>query len=326
MIEPGLKSVIRKNISEKQTFAVIRLPGDNPRIIFPHGKERFVITDWRGNSYSLDAPYHDVPEGTVEKETPKEDYLNQLNSLIGSLQMTPDRKIVLSRVINFNDKKVDWTEVAEDLWDNFPGAVGFLFYTPGTGFWLGATPETLFKTDAKGNFFTHALAGTKYIDEPWDKKNREEQKFVSDFIYSILESENLDFEKGETGDLVYGNLKHLNTSFTGKLPANYDITPLLNRLSPTPAVAGFPRGFALDKLENIERHDRKCYSGYITVTDENGSSSFVTIRCINFDIDRRESAIYVGGGITALSDALKELEETERKASRLLSLLKKHSV
>lgn len=65
----------------------------------------------------------------------------------------------------------------------------YLCHTPASGTWLGSTPEILLSGHGK-EWHTVALAGTmpmqnEVMPTDWDKKNREEQGYVADYIRRI---------------------------------------------------------------------------------------------------------------------------------------------
>ena len=74
-------------------------------------------------------------------------------------------------------------------------------------------------------------------------------------------------------------------------------------------------------LEN-EDYDRKYYTGYlgpVNLEKDESANLFVNLRC--FKYSSSEAQIFVGGGITASSDAKKEWEETQFKSRTILDVL-----
>lgn len=311
MIDRSLKCRIEKLLEIGESFAAVRLPGEDVVLLVGDSLSNFSVTPWIGGNYSR------MP---VETPTPEDIYREQLSTLIERLK-SRGGKTVLSRVIGVRNNSVNWTDVAENLWELFPDTFGYLFFTPHTGAWLGASPEILMKTFLDGSFTTHALAGTLHINDEWDEKNKNEQHLVEEYIESVLRNFGCTFEKDGPKSLRYGNLKHLSTVYNGFFPDGCDSGAILKELAPTPALAGFPKSQALEDIASLERHDRQCYGGYITLKTDNGSFSFVTIRCIHFDPTSGKGAIYVGGGITPQSDVSAEMKETSVKASPILEII-----
>jgi len=94
---------------------------------------------------------------------------------------------------------------------------------------------------------------------------------------------------------------------------------LIEKLHPTPALAGLPKQKAIELIHKSEHHDREYYGGYIGPFAPNDFHYFVNLRSMKFD--SYKCRIFVGGGI--VSDSVPESEwlETEAKSKTLLSLL-----
>ena len=111
-------------------------------------------------------------------------------------------------------------------------------------------------------FRTMALAGTKDISDPtpWDIKNIKEHNIVIKYILSVMEANGIKTHYGKTRGRMAGNVAHLFTPIDG-VPANesegIDIEVLLNDLSPTPALCGFPKQKTLDFIRG-ESHRARC--------------------------------------------------------------------
>lgn len=254
--------------------------------------------------------------------TREDDYIRSLSQLVPQLKDT-GRKTVVSTALCGSSQGVDWVSVAEDLFDRFPTAYGFFYYTPETGFWLGASPETLLQY-SDGEFGTMALAGTRLtgIQEAWDDKNTAEHEYVRRYICGVFESCGLEAVCGPKQSLAYGKIEHLCTPVSARGPVD-KFLPLLNGLHPTPAMCGYPTEAAKRDIAAIEHHPRQCYSGYILIGGkENPRKAFVNLRCVHFGSE--SWCVYAGGGIVGTSDPAEEWSETRRKASALLSLIGKY--
>ena len=97
---------------------------------------------------------------------------------------------------------------------------------------------------------------------------------------------------------------------------------MIAQLHPGPAISGYPKSTAIEKIEEIEAHDRELYTGYLGPLNIEGESSlFINLRCMK--VYRDSYDLFVGGGLTKDSDAHSEWEETELKAKTLLNILNK---
>lgn len=233
-----------------------------------------------------------------------------------------DGKTVYSRVLAGDNPDLDIAAAAEELFDRFPGTFRFLYYTPETGCWLGASPETLLDADtSRGTFSTAAFAGTRPINlasQPWDEKNLRENLFVADFFRERFTSLGLPYSISRPTTVDYGPVQHLCRDISGTLGA--PVSRIIDAINPTPALCGTPSEEAIADISEFEPQPRLCYGGFVAVASGSRYRAFVNLRCARIAPDGRFN-IYAGGGITALSDPRAEFRETTAKASVLLSIL-----
>ncbi len=261
--------------------------------------------------------------------TTKEDYLQQVAGLVARIKNGEARKVVLSRV---RDKMLP-TGFSPDLFfellqQSYPNAFVYLFYLPGNGIWAGATPETLLKKEVE-YFETMALAGTQKLSGkngpvPWEKKEKEEQAFVSVFVEEQIKKTGIKtYEKQPAETILAGRLAHICTRF--RFPAETlkgKTGRFVNLLHPTPAVCGLPKEAAWQLIGETENHQRRFYTGFIGPWQVRGTSKlFVNLRCAEFT--EKKMLLYTGGGLTADSNPEKEWQETEDKSATLLSVVEK---
>ena len=319
---PEIRQFIGRALADGIAFAVYRMPGDLERLVTDDRSTLFTVNPWRGLSSGNivigrdgGCTIPDMPSVSTDHDT----YVADIEALVARLRRRGG-KTVISRVAVGDAHNIDWARVAEELFDAFPHAFCHLFYTPRTGAWLGATPEVLLDIAADGRLSTMALAGTVAADSEWDAKNRDEHRIVVDYIVDRLQQLGCAPEVGDTGSLPYAAIKHLYTPVSGLMPDHMSAARILDVLSPTPAVAGYPCDDAFADIAAIERHERGCYAGYVAVTDPAGTHAYVNLRCVRFDPAGRY-CIYAGGGITADSDAETEWRETEAKSRTLLDII-----
>lgn len=258
----------------------------------------------------------DFPQLSVQSSTDKADYLTGVDNVIAALRQRGG-KTVISRIISGIKPHISWGEVAARLFDRFPAHCCYIFSHPATGTWLGATPELLLRFDSESlDFDTMALAGTKHPGDKWDNKNIEEQQMVADFIVDTLRHLSSRINVGLTETLLSGNIEHLCTPISGKIRPGVKFRDIVSELSPTPALAGFPRSNALDEIAHTEKHSRRMYGGVLVLRQGPRTTGFVTLRCMQ--ISGNHYSIYTGSGITAKSVAEAEWRETLDKATPLL--------
>ena len=269
-------------------------------------------------------PKKNVPDTVPVGEIGKDIYIKQAERVISALRSGKIRKAVLSRVKqSFCDPYKKVPEWFNGLCETYPDAFVFLVSIPGETLWMGATPETFLRCSASC-IQTMSLAGTKRKDDfsEWGEKDREEQRIVTEYIESCFRNI-VGTEPLISGPELRqaGVVSHLCTMFTlNKSLSPGEISRLINALHPTPAVGGFPLREALKRICEIENRERRYYAGYLGPVYGNGQFDlFVNLRSMELFRDRVE--LHVGGGLTALSDADSEWNETEIKSRTLLNLI-----
>ncbi|MDE6301389.1 MAG: chorismate-binding protein [Muribaculaceae bacterium] len=326
LIKDKTRNEVIRLLGEGADFMLYRLPGRTPKLVTARKPKVDVrIIPWNTHLSDAIVP-DDTAEATFElpSETPEQYYLESLEKIISRLKQRGRAKTVISRVIAGCNPECDWVDIADCLWQKYPDTFGYLFYTSGTGGWVGATPEKLLFTFSPDTFTTCALAGTLPTDVEWNRKNYDEQQMVADFIKDTLTRLGLRFEENGPRTLRYGAIKHLMTNFRGVMDnPEMQIPVLLDSLAPTPALAGLPREDALADIADTELHRRGCYGGYIYVGDDTRVYTFVTIRCAQFDPRDGRWAVYAGGGITPASVPADEWAETCAKSDTLVRLIRK---
>lgn len=270
---------------------------------------------------SLDA----LPSGVIGENEPaydfkefsRKEYEDYVKATVECLKGDLKRKIVTSRRLILKPL-TDAGSVFDALCEAFPDTFVFFISTEVFGTWISATPELLLRK--RGSCLeTMALAGTRLArgdSYPWDEKNIREQEIVTDYISEIFKANGIVPSVGKIKTRRAGIVEHLMTPVTGSMQSEGNqLLYLLHRLSPTPALSGFPREEALSLIQSFEG-DRALYGGYAGPVDSNGDFSFyVIIRCAT--LSASSSVLFAGGGVTALSQPEAEWEETENKFSTL---------
>lgn len=268
------------------------------------------------------------PNKEVVFESSRDEYMQSCKNMIGRIKSGEAGKVVLSRIEQVENRKEKHpADVLIDLKDKNPQAFCYLFFTPQTGLWTGATPETLMAVD-EDTIKTMALAGTRphrpedSATKPWPEKEIAEQQYVSDFIREELNKLGIhEMMISPSYTSPAGNIEHIRTDFVIRKSDNVgDSGKILNALHPTPAVCGFPKEKALNIIQHIEKHDRAYYSGFLGPVNLQGDTRlFVNLRCAKAESEN--FLVFVGGGITADSVPESEWEETELKASALEKII-----
>ncbi|MEZ5197568.1 MAG: isochorismate synthase [Bacteroidales bacterium] len=254
----------------------------------------------------------------------KNEYLEQSETFIRSFNKDFTKAVLSRAQIENKPENFDAGSFFINLQKAYPNAFCHLINIPGTGCWTGASPETLLRIDDT-NAQTISLAGTQPFQEKnirWQEKELEEQQIVTDYIERVFKKlEIKNYKKEKVQNLQAGNAVHLATTFSfDKSIVENQLGQFISELHPTPAVCGLPKEKALDLILQTEKHNREYYAGFCgPINHEDKTNLFVNLRCMKILPDKL--ALFVGGGLTAKSDALKEWEETSLKANTLMNIL-----
>lgn len=253
----------------------------------------------------------------VPEEQEKKHYIEAFERFITPLQKKKFQKLVLSRTaVQHTGDDFSPIRAFIHACNSYPRMMIYLCHTPASGTWLGSTPEILLSGHQQ-EWQTVALAGTmpmqnEIMPTEWDKKNRQEQGYVADYIRRIVKKfGNKLTEKGPYTARA-GQLVHLKTDFRFLLKNTDHLGDFIQELHPTPAVCGLPKEDAFRFILENEGYDRSYYSGFIGWLDpESGTDLYVNLRCM--EIKSCEITLYAGGGILASSVGEDEWEETGEK-------------
>lgn len=332
-------------ISSGKSFFMYRSPGTSYYIC---GSSNHVVKDLRLSGFVvgmflpgmpiITIPFEDKEISNQETSYPDEkifnfpesstsfsSYSTEVNEIVNAIKAGKGNKVVAARVI-IRKEPLNLKDKFHLLCEKYPRAYIFCFYTPITGCWIGASPELLLESKS-GILSSMALAGTRKTTShrnenekkklEWDSKNIEEQHIVSEYIVKTFLKYRLNPEISETFTKQSGNIEHIcNNIKAGNSLNKSDFQSFLSSLSPTPALCGYPKEFALEMIKKYENFDRGCYGGFCGPYHNIGDFCFnVILRCMA--IEKERQVIFVGGGITSHSVVETEWLETELKAQSI---------
>jgi len=228
-------------------------------------------------------------------------------------------KVIAARN-RFVEKSPDLDLVAlfESLVSNLGYSYSYLFYSPETGVWIGATPEVLMQKSGH-KLRTMSLAGTKKDSMQWTSKEIEEQEIVTDFISSELYKLGAKkVEIKEKRELHSSHIQHLCNDIIADV-GNIDSSAIALSLHPTPAISGFEKPKALQFIEENEGISRASYAGFLGLMGKSEAELYVNLRCLR--VGNTHLELFAGAGITKDSVAHKEYQETDEKLQTLLQFL-----
>jgi len=305
----------------EEAFAFAPFDMTEKTVIIPFNKAKCY-------TFSLKGVIKDFREITLknhklESSLSQEGYTALIEKAKAKIAANNLQKVVISRRIKLDFDKENTTLVFLKLLKKYPSAFTYFWQHPKVGVWLGATPEKLLSVN-ENKLETMALAGTQVANNEsdliWKSKEKQEQQFVTDYISKALSDIKLPLKTGKPFNLKAGNLWHICTKITGTLTHNSAIKNLIEALHPTPAVAGLPKQKAIAFILENEQYNRSYYTGFLGILNKkNESKLFVNLRCMQ--IESQKAFVYVGGGITADSNAESEWHETSANSQTLLQLL-----
>ena len=327
---PKINTISIEDLDNKQGFVIASFESAKTGEVILLNDD-FVIKDQRGlsefNDYLSTLPELKSISNITNHQLSKNEYFEKAQYFISKIKSGKFKKIVLSRVLVMEiANAINYSKFFDELCEKYQNTFVYFLYTPETGIWSGATPETLLKKE-NNRVETMAVAGTRllsdYESEPeWDEKEKEEQQLVSTYIENLLSELGVkDYEIKGPETIVAGNIVHLKTSFSINLEFLKDrLGIFIKGLHPTPAVCGLPKADAYHLIEKAETHKRKLYTGFIGPWNlDKESKLFVNLRCAEFT-DNKILA-YVGGGLTKDSIPADEWQETKNKSRTLLSVV-----
>jgi len=319
------------DITNESGFILAPFQSENFPIVVIPDKEK--LTGWEFELAEfpkpLNATSHVYKNTNLNNyEVSFEEYASQIDTIKENFRLGNGTKVVLSRIkvlCDINYKELP--EMFEALVELYPHAFVYLLYTPQSGVWIGATPETLLQID-NSSFSTMALAGTKAylsqsVETKWAEKEIKEQEHVVSHVRQKLTEGGYKYDESLRETSRAGNVVHLKTLFTGKLNSyNSEWKKLVNLLYPTPAICGNDDENTLQIIRNVEKHNREYYAGIIGPFGKNGNTDlFINLRCMK--IANNLAILFAGGGILNESVAEKEWEETELKFNTLIQVIQK---
>ncbi|MGB5226643.1 MAG: isochorismate synthase [Eudoraea sp.] len=274
--------------------------------------------EYQIREYKFDTPNF----GTISGDG-REYHIEIVNRGIKEIKNNKFKKVVLSRkiVVPNNSSPI---QIFRKVLDSYPDAFCYFWYHPKIGLWIGATPELLFLKQ-NSTLVTMSLAGTKKSTNPdkpsWGTKEKEEQDMVTQHIVQELRTYVPDLSIGKVNSVRAGNLWHLRTKIWGTV-GDLELKSIIQALHPTPAICGFPVTEAEAFINRNENYDREFYTGFLgelNIDNDKTSHLFVNLRCMQIKED--SAFLYIGGGITANSNAQQEWIETVDKSETMLNMI-----
>lgn len=290
----------------------------NKNFYIPENKSELLKVEW---TFADELVFENQIE--IDENETKEQFQNLVSKGIEAIENQLFQKVVLSRKESVFVPNFDLISTFEKLVYCYKSAFVYCFFHPKVGTWLGASPEQLIKAN-KNQFETIALAGTQKVIEnqevTWQKKEKEEQQFVTDYIVSKLISAGSDIHVSDAVSVRAGNLWHIKTNISGTFKNRLDLKKVIELLHPTPAVCGVPKETSKSFILENELYDRSFYTGFLGELNMDFESDlYVNLRCMQ--LQDNYAHLYMGCGITKDSIPEKEWNESKNKSMTMKKIL-----
>jgi para-aminobenzoate synthetase component I len=200
---------------------------------------------------------------------------------------------------------------------------------------LSASPEQFLTVTHAGAVSTRPIKGTRpRSQEPGQdaalraelaasEKERAENLMIVDLMRNDLSRVAALGSVAVTGLLdveSYAHVHQLVSTIEARLAAGVTGTDAVESCFPAGSMTGAPKRSAVTLLHELEAGPRGIYAGAFGFFGRDGALDLaMVIRSIV--LDPSGASVGTGGGITALSDPVEEIEETRIKAAALLAVL-----
>ncbi|QQE77163.1 isochorismate synthase MenF [Alicyclobacillus sp. SO9] len=233
------------------------------------------------------------------------------------------RKAVLARCMEIPlESGANLALALRQLVTSYPQSVTFAL-RQGEQVFLGASPERLVRVMNR-EVHVDCLAGSIRRGDTADEdtemgrqllesdKDRHEHAVVVDYVVTSIADKISELDVASQPILRrLANVQHLYTPVRGQLD-NGDVLQLVERLHPTPAVAGDPRPTALSVIQKREQTVRGWYAGAVGFVSASGDGEFVVALRSGL-LEPGRGYLFAGAGIMAESTPEKEWQETKLK-------------
>ena len=190
---------------------------------------------------------------------------------------------------------------------------------------IGTTPEVLFERQGE-SLHTIALAGTGRAGEEEKLLNSSKDRFEHDFVIQNIMEELVHFceslEHEPTHTCSFAKMVHLKTPIKACLKPNVSNLDIINSLSPTAALGGYPKQDAKDFLQSTQYYEKFPHRFFGSVFGINrGETHRALVMIRNIQLRQDHIIIETGAGIIKESIYENEINEINLKRTSVKELL-----
>jgi menaquinone-specific isochorismate synthase len=273
-----------------------------------------------------------TPQDYLKSEVDPKRWMDSVAEVTADIRKGQISKVVLAREIELKFKDKIMTEnVLLNLKEEQPMSYLFAFES-GQSCFIGASPERLVKKkgdEIKSTCLAGSIARGTTLDEDeelgrqllMDEKNIFEHEVVVSMIKAEMQEACETILSPDSPQLLkMRDIQHLYTPISGTAKSKVTLLSMVQKLHPTPALGGFPKEAALDKIRKVELLDRGWYASPIGWFDVRDNGEFaVAIR--SGLLKGNEASLFAGCGIVSDSKPESEYNETNIKFKPMLTAL-----
>lgn len=301
----------------------ITITSENPDLVW---KE--IISTEENYSYSAN-------EIKIESRISKEEYIQIIKNLKGHISRGDCYEINFCQEFYATIDGLNPYYVFQKLMELSPNPFS-AFYKLNDKFLLSASPER-YLLKQKNKIISQPMKGTikrssiKVEDEKLksqlinSRKDQSENIMVVDLVRNdlskICENNSVVVEE-LNGAYSFPNVHQLISTVSGQLKPGISFPEIIKASFPMGSMTGAPKYKVLGLIDKYERSSRGLFSGSVGYINPEGDFDFnVIIRSILYNNIQNYLSYFVGSGITAYSDPLKEWEECLLKGELIKNLL-----
>jgi menaquinone-specific isochorismate synthase len=284
------------------------------------------------DSPNVPVPRSSAPAHIVARPS-RSEWMGRVDEAVQAIRNERFEKVVLARALSVSyARPVAVDAILNNLWTQNPDATVFAIRHNGSVF-LGASPELLARV--RGDVVeSMSLAGSaprgltpeedfQYaLGMQHDPKTGREHGVVRRHVQEALSDLTISMQMPEVPDLKkLPSVQHLLTPFSARLKPEASLWSVVQKLHPTPAVAGYPIEAATQYIVQVaEPFARGWYAGSLGWTELSGDGQWM-VALRSGIIRGSEVSLYAGCGIMVDSDPATELAESDWKFNTMLSAL-----
>ena len=205
------------------------------------------------------------------------------------------------------------------LRDN-PAPFAFMLRVPEAGLGIASASPELFLSRKESVLVSGPIKGTGRTHADLTDKDRAENVMIVDLVRNDL-AQVSQVGTVDVPDLLleesHPGLVHLVSHVSGRLITGTSWERIFEATFPPGSVTGAPKSTAVKLIASLEPSPRSWYCGALGWVDADTTGAGLGVGIRSFWIDGEELCFGTGAGITWLSDAAGEWQETELKAGHL---------